>query len=106
MAAHPGAAGDVGANGEPRWGGGRWAERRSLNTTFGDALAYAFEFAVTPVLFAGLGWLLDRWLGTAPVLMVALAGFAFVGVSLRTVYRYKEKMEREEEGKPWTRRRR
>jgi F0F1-type ATP synthase assembly protein I len=83
----------------------RWAERR-LNTTFGDALAYAFEFAVTPVLFAGLGWLLDRWLGTAPVLLVALAGFAFVGVSLRTVYRYKEKMEREEEGKPWTRRRR
>ena len=106
MAAHPGAAGDVGANSERQWAGGRWAERRSLNTTFGDALAYAFEFAVTPVLFAGLGWLLDRWLGTAPVLLVALAGFAFVGVSLRTIYRYKEKMEREEEGKPWTRRRR
>lgn len=106
MAAHSGAAGDVGANSARRWGGERWAERRSLNTTFGDALAYAFEFAVTPVLFAGLGWLLDRWLGTAPVLLVALAGFAFVGVSLRTVYRYKEKMEREEEGKPWTRRRR
>jgi F0F1-type ATP synthase assembly protein I len=93
-------SGDVGASER------RWAERRALNTTFGDALAYAFEFAATTALFAGLGWLLDRWLGTEPVLMVALAAFGFVGVCLRTVYRYKEKVEREEEGKPWTRRRR
>jgi F0F1-type ATP synthase assembly protein I len=85
-------------------GDGRWAERRSLNNAFGEALAYAFEFAVTPVLFAGLGWLLDQWAGTGPLLMVALAGFGFVGVSLRTVYRYKEKVELDEEGKPWTRR--
>jgi hypothetical protein len=106
VAAHPGAAGDVGANGERKWVGERWAERRSLNTTFGEALAYAFEFAITPVLFAGLGWLLDQWLGTAPILTVVLAGFAFIGVCLRTAYRYKEKVELEEEGKPWTRRRR
>jgi F0F1-type ATP synthase assembly protein I len=105
VAAHPGAAGDVGANGERGWGE-RWAERRSLNNAFGEALAYAFEFAITPVLFAGLGWLLDQWLGTAPVVTVALAGFGFIGVCLRTAYRYKEKVELDEEGKPWTRRRR
>ena len=111
MAAHPGAVGDVGANGErerggERWADRRWAERRSLNSAFGEALAYAFEFAVTPLLFAGLGWLIDQWLGTSPVVTVVLAVFGFLGVSLRTVYRYKEKVEREEEGKPWTRRRR
>ena len=93
--------GDVAGSGD-----GRWAERRSLNNAFGEALAYAFEFAATAVLFAGLGWLLDRGLGTEPFLMVALAAFGFTGVCLRTVYRYKEKVEREEEGKPWTRRRR
>jgi F0F1-type ATP synthase assembly protein I len=96
VAVYPGAAGDVETN----------SERRMLNSAFGDALAYAFEFAVTPLLFAGLGWLLDRWLGTQPVLTVVLAVFGFIGVSLRTVYRYKAKVELEEEGKPWTRRRR
>jgi F0F1-type ATP synthase assembly protein I len=101
VTAHPGAAGDVGADGERRW-----AERRSLNNTFGEALAYAFEFAATTVLFAGLGWLLDAWLGTEPWLLVVLSAFGFVGVCLRTVYRYMEKVERDEEGKPWTRRRR
>jgi hypothetical protein len=40
------------------------------------------------------------------VLTVVLAVFGFIGVSLRTVYRYKAKVELEEEGKPWTRRRR
>jgi F0F1-type ATP synthase assembly protein I len=100
VTAHSGAAGDAGADGK------RWAERRSLNNAFGEALAYAFEFAATAVLFAGLGWLLDRWLGTEPLLIVVLSAFGFIGVCLRTVYRYKEKVELEEEGKPWTRRRR
>jgi F0F1-type ATP synthase assembly protein I len=99
-------AGHAGGVGDARAAGDRWAERRSLNNAFGEALAYAFEFAATAALFAGLGWLLDRWLGTEPVLMVTLAAFGFVGVCLRTVYRYKEKVELEEEGKPWTRRRR
>jgi F0F1-type ATP synthase assembly protein I len=101
VTAHPGAAGDVGADGERRW-----AERRSLNNAFGEALAYAFEFAATTVLFAGLGWLLDAWLGTEPWLLVVFSAFGFIGVCLRTVYRYIEKVERDEEGKPWTRRRR
>jgi F0F1-type ATP synthase assembly protein I len=98
VTAHPGAEGDAAASER------RWAERRSLNNAFGEALAYAFEFVAAALLFAGLGWLLDRWLGTEPVLTVVLALFGFVGVCLRTGYRYKEKVEREEEGKPWTRR--
>jgi ATP synthase protein I len=82
----------------------RWARQRAVNNAFGEALAYAFEFAATVLVFSGIGWLLDRWLGTAPVLIVVLSLFGFVGVCLRTVYRYKEKVELEEEGKPWTRR--
>ena len=82
----------------------RWAERRDLNRGFGEALAQAFEFAAIPVLFAALGWWLDDRLGTRPILLVALAALGFVGVCLRTIYHYKAKVEREEEGKPWTRR--
>jgi F0F1-type ATP synthase assembly protein I len=82
----------------------RWAERRDLNRGFGDALAQAFEFAAVPLLFAAFGWWLDDRLGTQPFVLVALAALGFVGVCLRTAYHYKAKVEREEEGKPWTRR--
>ena len=97
MTAHPGAEGRRKVP---------WADRQAMNRGFGEALAQAFEFAAIPVLFAGFGWWLDDRLGTSPILTVALAALGFVGVSLRTIYRYKAKVEREEEGKPWTRRRR
>ncbi len=95
VTAHPGAEGQREK---------RWAERRDLNRGFGEALAQAFEFAAIPVLFAAFGWWLDDRLGTRPILLVALAALGFVGVCLRTIYHYKAKVEREEEGKPWTRR--
>ena len=97
MTAHPSAEGGD----EPRW-----AARRDLNRGFGEAVAQAFEFAAIPLLFAAFGWWLDDRLGTNPLLLVVLAAVGFVGVCLRTVYHYLARVEREEEGKPWTRRRR
>ena len=47
-------------------------QRRELNNGFGDALARAFELAVTPTIFGFFGYLLDGWLGTRPLFMVAL----------------------------------
>ena len=81
-----------------------WAERQAMNRGFGEALAQAFEFAAIPVLFAALGWWLDDRLGTSPAFLVGLAVFGFVGVCLRTIYFYLAKAQKEEEGKPWTRR--
>lgn len=81
-----------------------WAERQAMNRGFGEAMAQAFEFAAIPVLFAAFGWWLDDRLGTSPFLIVGLAAFGFVGACLRTVYFYLAKMQKEEEGKPWTRR--
>lgn len=81
-----------------------WTERQALNRGLGEAMAQAFEFAAIPVLLAALGWWLDSWLGTSPILVVLLATIGFVGVCLRTIYRYLDKARREEEGKPWTRR--
>src|SRR6266702_2008820 len=52
-----------------RGAGGRgerpWAERQALYGGFGEALSQAFEFAVTPILFAALGWWIDGRLGTS-----------------------------------------
>ncbi len=57
---------------------GQLAARRDLNNGFGDALAKAFELAATPALFGLFGWLLDRGLGTAPLLLVAFIVIVFV----------------------------
>lgn len=50
-----------------------------------ESLGYTFAFSV--ILWAGLGWLLDRWLGTRPILTVVGtlvgAGLAFVYVFLK-----------------------
>lgn len=86
--------------------GDRWAERRALHNGFGDALAQAFEFAVTPILFALFGLWLDSRLGTGPLWVVVLSALGITGVCIRTIYRYMAKIEKEEEGKPWTRRQR
>jgi ATP synthase protein I len=36
-----------------------------------------FEFIVAVLLFGGIGWALDRWLGTSPWLLIAGAGLGF-----------------------------
>jgi F0F1-type ATP synthase assembly protein I len=46
--------------------------KRELNRGAGDALSKAVELSVTPAIFAFLGWRLDAWLGTAPLLLLVL----------------------------------
>jgi F0F1-type ATP synthase assembly protein I len=46
--------------------------RQELNNGFGDTLAVAFELALTPAIFAFLGWRLDLWLGTTPLFLLVL----------------------------------
>jgi F0F1-type ATP synthase assembly protein I len=71
-------------------------ERRELNQGLGDAFATAFELAATTGIFLGLGWLLDRWLGTAPLFMVALTLFCIIGKSVLLLATYNERMKRHE----------
>lgn len=75
--------------------------RQDLNQGFGRALELAVEMVGTPMLFGLGGWLLDRWLGTAPLFVVILSLFAIVGMGLRTYYDYAEKMREHDEGAPW-----
>ena len=49
--------------------------KQELNRGFGDALATAFELALTPAIMALIGWQLDRWLGTGPVFFLFLFVF-------------------------------
>jgi F0F1-type ATP synthase assembly protein I len=80
-------------------------ERRDMYNGFGDGLARAFELALTPALFGGLGYLLDGWLGLAPLLTIVLFLFGVVGTSYMAWFRYDAEMRQLEADKPWARRR-
>lgn len=65
----------------------------------------SFELAITPVIFGGLGYLLDRWLGLVPVFTVVLLVVAFGGVAARLMLGYDREMKVHEEKGPWARHR-
>ncbi len=68
------------------------SDRRELNNGFGEGLTRAFELAITPTLFAGLGWLIDRRAGTTPVFMIVFLLLTMVGMGLRWWYEYDGRM--------------
>jgi F0F1-type ATP synthase assembly protein I len=72
-------------------------DRRDTYNGFGNALARAVELVVTPMLFGLLGVLLDRWLGTSPMFVFVLAGFALAGMAVRMYYAYVEEMKVQEQ---------
>ncbi len=84
----------------------RGSRSRRINQDHGDPLGQAAEFVVAPVLFGLIGWLIDGWLGTAPIFMVSLGVLGFIGAGVANYYRYMAKTAHDEEGKPWTRRQR
>lgn len=47
---------------------GRWAGERDRGRGWEDMLA---EFLAAILTWGGIGWLVDRWLGTAPWVMIA-----------------------------------
>jgi F0F1-type ATP synthase assembly protein I len=67
---------------------------RQLNKGFADAVSRSFEFVATIAMFTGLGWLLDHFLGTAPVFLVILTVLGFAGNLLRSWYAYDATMRK------------
>ena len=102
---------EVGEQAESPWPGG-WrralspavlTERRELYQGFGDTLALAFELAVTPVVVGLMGYGLDRWFGTLPILTIVFVVMAIVGLSARLWYGYDARMRAHEANGPWAR---
>lgn len=61
-----------------------------------DALGRGMDMALTIAVFIAVGALLDRWLGTFPVAIIACIVLASVGSFLRMKYVYDEMMDRHE----------
>ena len=75
-------------------------DRQELWNGFGDTMARALEFVLTPLLFGLAGFGLDRVLGTSPVFMIVLGALAVVGLALRSYYVYADQMRQHEERLP------
>lgn len=67
-----------------------------------SAVDQTIALVVTPALMGLLGAFIDSRLGTGPVFMLALVVLGAVGTFLSVYYRYRERVERDDEGKPWT----
>jgi F0F1-type ATP synthase assembly protein I len=78
--------------------------KQQLNNGYGTAMSRGMEFALTPAVFAGLGWLLDRWVGTHFVFTIGFLILGVVGMFVRTWIGYDAEMRRHEAGKTWNRR--
>lgn len=67
---------------------------RRHRLALGDSTLHGVDVALTVAVFLGIGFLLDRWLGTAPWFMIAFTVLAGVGFFARYKYRYDAEMER------------
>ncbi len=75
-----------------------------MNEMLDDETTRGLELAFTPVVFGGIGWLLDRWLGTTPLLALVLAAFALVGTVAKMWFGYDARMRELESTGRWARR--
>jgi F0F1-type ATP synthase assembly protein I len=77
--------------------------RRELYNGFGNAVALGFEIAVTPVLFALVGYLIDWIAGTVPLFTIIFGVVGLVGVAVHSYYSYEARMQELDKQGPWMR---
>ena len=63
-----------------------------------DPLVQGIDNALAVALLFGIGYGLDRWLGTSPWLMIVFVVLGGVGVFAKMKYRYDAQMERARSG--------
>ncbi len=65
----------------------------NIKTSSDDKLGVGIDVALVTLTFLGLGYLLDRWLDTKPLFMIALVCLALIGEFVRFWYDYDAKMK-------------
>ncbi|MFZ9481778.1 MAG: AtpZ/AtpI family protein [Ilumatobacteraceae bacterium] len=59
----------------------------------GQTLGRGMDFALVVLVFLGIGWALDSWLGTRPGFMVGLVVFSVIGQFVKMYYEYTATMQ-------------
>jgi F0F1-type ATP synthase assembly protein I len=67
--------------------------KRQSYQGLGDGMTRAMELAITPVVFGGIGFLLDQKFNTQPTFMLVLVVLTLVGMFVRNWAAYKTKMQ-------------
>ena len=65
-----------------------------LKTSQNDALGNGQDSSLTILLYFGIAFALDRWLGTMPWFIIGMTLLASVGYFLKFKYRYDIEMDR------------
>ncbi|MEP7202882.1 MAG: AtpZ/AtpI family protein [Ilumatobacteraceae bacterium] len=65
----------------------------STNEGTGDRFGKGIDVALVTLTFLGVGYALDRWLGTKPLFMVGLVMLGLIGEFVRFWYDYDARMK-------------
>jgi F0F1-type ATP synthase assembly protein I len=65
----------------------------TINPATDDKLGIGIDVALVTLAFLGIGYGLDRWLGTKPLFTIALVVLALIGEFLRFWYDYDARMK-------------
>ncbi len=70
------------------------ATNRARRSTATDTkIGIGIDVALVTLVFLGVGWALDRWLGTKPLFTIALVVLALIGEFVRFWYDYDARMK-------------
>lgn len=75
----------------------------ATNRGYGDAMGRGLELALTLAVLSGIGWLIDRQIGTTPLFTAILSVVGFAGISVKLWIGYDLEMRRHDEGAIWNR---
>jgi F0F1-type ATP synthase assembly protein I len=67
--------------------------RPHLRVNTQDSLGQGLDAAITLVVFFGIGYVVDRWLGTTPWFMIAFTLLAAVGLFYKLKAGYENRMD-------------
>jgi F0F1-type ATP synthase assembly protein I len=61
----------------------------------------SYELVLSPLLLALIGYGLDRWLGTLPLLTIVFAVLGLVGACIKIYFGYMAEMDEHDKDAPW-----
>jgi F0F1-type ATP synthase assembly protein I len=63
-----------------------------------------YELALSPLVLALVAFVVDRWLGTTPILTIMAAVIGLAGAVVKLYYGYTREMDQHDADAPWSRR--
>jgi len=78
-------------------------DKRDLYRGADDGYTRAMELALTPVVAGAIGYLIDRAIGTLPLMTIVLLMVAVVATFLKMYYTYDTTMKAHDAESPWGR---